>query len=181
MSGQTRVKEDEMETLANGGAAGGGIGGRVIASYPTYEEAERAVDLLSDKRFAVERVAIVGRDLQFVEKVTGRMGYGEAALRGALSGSIAGIFIGWLFAIFNWFDPVVASLWLVFHGLWFGALVGALMGVALHAATGGRRDFSSIPAFRAKRYDIVVDDEEAAAEAARLLEEGKASRAGARA
>lgn len=33
---------------------------RTIASYTTYQEAERAVDHLSDQGFPVERVAIIG-------------------------------------------------------------------------------------------------------------------------
>jgi hypothetical protein len=62
-----------------------------VASFTTYREAERAVDLLSDRGFPVERVAIVGRDLQLVEQVTGRMGYGQAALRAALQGAVLGL------------------------------------------------------------------------------------------
>ena len=49
---------------------------RTIASYPTYQEAERAVDHLSDQGFPVERVAIIGQDVRLVEQVTGRMGLG---------------------------------------------------------------------------------------------------------
>jgi hypothetical protein len=33
---------------------------RVVASYSSYRDAERAVDFLSDRRFPVQRVAIVG-------------------------------------------------------------------------------------------------------------------------
>ena len=54
---------------------------RVIASFTRYEEAQELVDRLSDNGFPVDRVAIVGRDLQYVEQVTGRMTYGRAALR----------------------------------------------------------------------------------------------------
>ena len=41
-----------------------------IATFRSYEEAERAVDYLSDHGFPVERSAIVGRDLEYVEQVT---------------------------------------------------------------------------------------------------------------
>src|SRR5215210_4945904 len=37
---------------------------RVIASYNSYAEAQRAVDYLSDERFPVERVSIVAEDLR---------------------------------------------------------------------------------------------------------------------
>jgi uncharacterized membrane protein len=143
---------------------------RAVASFTTYEDAERAVDYLSDHRFPVEHAAIVGRDLRYVEQVTGRMGRLDATLRGALSGGLTGVLIGWLFAVFDWFDPIVASGWLVFDGLWFGMLVGAAMGFAGHLATGGRRDFASVPAMAAERYEVMVDDA-VADEAKRLLAE----------
>src|SRR5271155_5086837 len=44
-----------------------------VGSYPTYAEAQRAVDYLSDQQFPVEQVTIVGVDLMQVERVTGRL------------------------------------------------------------------------------------------------------------
>jgi hypothetical protein len=143
---------------------------RVVSSYDSYAEAERAVDYLSDRKFPVDRVAIIGRDLQYVEQVTGRLTYGGAALRGALSGALIGLLIGWLFAVFNWMDPVVSSGWLILDALWFGTLVGATFGLVMHAFTRGRRDFDSVSLMRAQRYELLVDDE-VADEAARLLAE----------
>ena len=141
---------------------------RAVASYPTYREAERAVDHLADSGFPVTRTTIVGRDLQYVELVTGRTTYRDAALHGAVLGSFVGFLIGWLFAAFNWFDPLVATGWLIVDGLWFGLLTGALLGVIGHALQGGRRDFSSVPSVRAERYEVLVDEEHAS-EAERLL------------
>jgi hypothetical protein len=152
--------------LAPGGTSGQAR--RTIASYPTYRETERAVDYLADKGFPVERISIVGRGLDYVEQVTGRMGYGEAALRGAVSGAFVGVLIGWLFGVFNWFEPLLAAAWLAFQGLWFGAIIGALIGVGLHALMRGRRDFSSVAGMRADSYEVIADDE-VAEEAARLL------------
>src|SRR4051812_43968324 len=143
---------------------------RAIATFSSYEEAERAVDYLSDHGFPVERTAIVGRDLEYVEQVTGRMTNGRAALAGALNGAVIGFLIGWLFGIFNWYDPVVSSFWLAIDGLWFGALAGALMGLIVHALSGGRRDFSATGGMRANRYEVVVE-ESVADEAAHLLGE----------
>src|SRR3954468_220013 len=143
---------------------------RVVASFGSYEEAERAVDLLSDRKFPVERTAIVARDLEYVEQVTGRMTYWRAMGLGALSGAMIGLLIGWLFGLFNWFDPVVSAFWLALDGLWFGALVGALMGLITHALTGGRRDFAAVGAMQARHYDVLVD-EPFAEEAERVLGE----------
>jgi hypothetical protein len=143
---------------------------RVVATFDTYADAEHAVDYLSDNGFPVERTAIVARDLEFVEYITGRMDYGQAALRGALTGGLVGLLVGWLFAVFNWFDPIVSSFWLVIDGRWFGALVGTVFGLVSHALTGGRRDFSSVGAMKANRYEVLVD-EDVASEAERLLSE----------
>jgi hypothetical protein len=151
-----------------GGTLGATAPRRVVASYSSYRDAERAVDHLSDNDFPVDRVSIVGRDLEYVEQVTGRMTYGAAALRGALSGAMVGLLVGWLFAVFNWFNAVIGWGWLILDGLWFGAVVGAVFGLLAHALTGGRRDFASIGGMRANRYELLVDDE-VAASAERML------------
>jgi hypothetical protein len=137
-------------------------GGRTIATYSNYRDAERAVDFLADKRFPVEHVKIVGQGLRLVEHVTGPMGWGRAALNGAVTGALVGGLVGWLFAIFDWFDPTVARGWLIIDGLWFGALIGAAMGLALYALTRGRRDFTSVGTMQASTYEVVVDEPYAA-------------------
>jgi uncharacterized membrane protein len=141
---------------------------RVIATYDSYRDAEQAVDFLSDQGFPVERATIVGRDVKLVERVTGRMTTAKAALNGAVAGALVGVLIGWLFVVFDWFSPIVASGWLIVDGLWFGAVVGALYGMVAHALTRGRRDFASVGGLQADRYELAVD-EEVADQAARLL------------
>ncbi len=60
-------------------------------------------------------------------------------------------------------------MWLlVLHGLAVGALIGAGLGAGLHLATGGTRDFSSVPRMRAERHEVGVDDD-LADRAAKLL------------
>ncbi|MBT2388773.1 glycine zipper family protein [Streptomyces sp. ISL-1] len=132
---------------------------RTIATYATYAEAERAVDYLSDQGFPVERVAVIGRDLQLVEQVVGRLNYGKAALSGAASGALPGVLIGWLFGLFNWLNPVLSALLLALYGLIFGAVVGALLGLIMYAMQRGRRDFTSVSAMQPSRYEVVVDVE----------------------
>ncbi|HEY0402552.1 MAG TPA: general stress protein [Blastococcus sp.] len=132
---------------------------RTVASFATYAEAERAVDRLADLDFPVERVAVLGQDLQTVEQVTGKLDYWGAAWRGALSGAVPGVLIGWLFGLFSWADPLVSSVLLALYGLLIGALIGAIMGLIVHAMTGGRRDFTSVMAVLPQRYELVVDDE----------------------
>lgn len=130
-----------------------------IASYDDYRDAECAVDYLSDQGFPVQRTAIIGRDVQLVEQVIGRLDYGGAALRGAGSGALTGLLIGWLFGLFNWFTPVLATLTLALYGLVFGAIVGAVFGLVAHALQRGRRDFASVRAMAPSRYEVVADAE----------------------
>jgi hypothetical protein len=144
---------------------------RPIASFASYEAAERAVDRLSDLDFPVQRVAIIGQDLQTIEQVTGKMDYPRAAWRGAVSGAVPGALIGWIFGIFNWVAPLITGLLLAFYGLVIGAVLGAVVGIIVYAMQRGRRDFASVTMMRPQRYDVVVDDE-VADEAARLLGTG---------
>lgn len=150
---------------------------RTVATFASYDEAERAVDYLSDQHFPVERVAIVGHDVKFVEQVIGRLNYGKAALQGAGSGALVGALIGWLFGLFDWVRPLVASLVLAAYGLIIGAVIGAVFGLIVYALQGGRRDFSSMRVMMPSSYEVVVDDE-VATEAARLLTRRESAHAG---
>jgi hypothetical protein len=126
-----------------------------IAAYPTYADAQRAVDYLSDNGFPVEHSAIVGTDLRLVEQVTGRLTTARAALAGASTGAWFGLFIGLLFGLFsdaNWVAVVLTALVV-------GALWGAAFGAIAHAMTGGRRDFSSRSYLAAGQYAVTVDAE----------------------
>jgi heat induced stress protein YflT len=131
-----------------------------VASYDSYAEAQRAVDYLSDERFPVERVAIVAENLRLVEQVTGRMGYGRAALHGVGLGALIGLIFGFFLGAFS---SYIAILWLI-----YGAVIGLIVGLINHALSGGRRDFSSIEGIQAGRYNVMVD-EEVADEASQLL------------
>jgi hypothetical protein len=134
-----------------------------VASYPDYASAQRAVDFLSDEKFPVERTAIVGTNLRLVENVLGRLTTGRSAMAGAASGAWFGLFIGLLFGIFsssNWFGVLVAAILI-------GAVWGAIFGWAAHAATRGRRDFTSRSSLQASEYAVHAEAE--VAEQARTL------------
>jgi hypothetical protein len=123
-----------------------------VASYTTYDEAQAAVDRLSDERFPVENIEIVGSDLRLVEKVTGRLTKGRAAAAGAASGAWFGLFIGLLVGLFT---RGPTWLGLILGGLLIGAAWGAVFGYFSHAATRGRRDFASSRSLIATRYDVI--------------------------
>lgn len=131
---------------------------RSIASFQTYADAEQAVDALSDRGFPVERVAIVGRGLELVEQVVGRLDYSRAALRGAVGGAVTGALIGWFFGLLSWVTPLIGWLLLTVYGLIFGAIVGAAFGLLVHALQGGRRDFASATFMRPATYELMVDE-----------------------
>lgn len=97
---------------------------RAIASFDPYEDAQALVDRLADGGFPVERLAIVGRDLEIVERVTGRLDTGRAALAGGAPGALAGAALGLLFGL--WFTHDGVSLGAILLS-WFavGTLVGA--------------------------------------------------------
>jgi len=139
---------------------------RVIASFTRYEEAQELVDRLSDNGFPVDRVAIVGRDLQYVEQVTGRLNALKAAMSGAISGLVIGFLFGSLFAI--WFAHDGTSfLGIILYWLIVGAVISAIFSLIGYALMGGRRNFTSIAGMAAQRYDVMVD-QTAAAEAVRV-------------
>jgi len=129
-----------------------------VASFTSYEQAQAAVDRLSDDGFPVEHLDIVGSDLRLVERVTGRLTKGRAATAGLASGAWFGLMIGLVIGLFttdaNWIGVVLG-------GIVIGAVWGALFGYAGHAATRGRRDFSSTKALVAMKYDVIARDGQA--------------------
>jgi len=144
------------------------IGGLTLAypmslgTYDRYEDAQKAVDYLSDNQFAVENCMIVGTDLRQVERVTGRLTRGRVLGAGALSGMWMGLFVGLIFALFDPNSTTLAVLATVVFGTMFG-LVWALLG---YAATKGRRDFTSVSQVVATRYEVLVEH--------KLAEQGRA-------
>ncbi len=125
--------------------------GELISSYATYEQAQRAVDYLSDEKFPVQKVAIIGTDLRMVERVTGRLTYPRVAAAGAASGAYFGLFVGLLLTLFG---TGGIDLWLA--AVVIGAGFGMLFGVLSFSFTGGRRDFTSASQIVASQYQVVA-------------------------
>ncbi|GHH72909.1 general stress protein [Promicromonospora soli] len=131
--------------------------GDEVAAYSTYLEAQKAVDYLSDNKFPVENVTIVGTDLRMVERVTGRLTYGRVALAGALSGAWFGFFVGLLITLF----AGEAGLQVMFAGIALGAGFGLLFSILSYTFTGGRRDFTSSSQIVAATYAILCGHDHA--------------------
>jgi hypothetical protein len=125
-----------------------------LGTFEKYEDAQKAVDYLSDHEFAVENCMIVGTDLRQVERVTGRLTHGRVAGAGALSGMWMGLFVGLIFTLF---DQSSSSTLAVLSTVAFGAVFGLVWALIGYAATKGRRDFTSVSQVVATRYEVLVE------------------------
>lgn len=126
-----------------------------VGSYPTYAEAQRAVDFLSDQEFPVQQVTIVGVDLMQVERVTGRLTWPKVLGGGVLSGAWLGLFIGLVLGFFS--NPGGALATGLVAGIFFGLIPSAVP----YAMARGTRDFSSTMQLVAGRYDVLCDPQNA--------------------
>jgi hypothetical protein len=125
-----------------------------LAVYDKYEDAQKAVDYLSDQEFPVQNCMIVGTDLKQVERITGRLTNGRVAGLGALSGVWLGLFVGLIFSLF---DTNANVLPMMLSTALLGAAFGAAWALAGFIATRGQRDFSSVTAVVATRYEVLVE------------------------
>lgn len=127
---------------------------RSLGVYEEYTDAQHAVDYLSDQQFPVQNCMIVGTDLKQVERITGRLTYGRAAMAGAASGIWMGLFVGLLLGLFADDSAFFAVL---LGGILIGLVFGLITGIVGYAATGGRRDFTSVTQVVATRYEVLVE------------------------
>jgi hypothetical protein len=125
----------------------------VLGTYDTYLEAQDVVDRLAKAEFDVKNMAIVGNDLKTVERVTGRLSYGRAALSGIMSGAWFGLFLG--AALFLFVSSTNISF--LAAALLFGAGFGMLFGVIGYAASRRRHDFTSTHQVLAANYDVIIN------------------------
>lgn len=133
--------------------------GDVIATYPTYEQAQSAVDKLAESEgFPVQAAAIVGNDMKSVERVTGRLSWGRAAGAGAASGLWLGLLFGLVTTIFT---PANANpgVGYLFGAVLLGLAFGIVFGLISYAVSRNRRDFSSVMQVVASTYSLVVNPE----------------------
>jgi hypothetical protein len=126
--------------------------GDILGTYETYLEAQAVVDRLSKADFEVKQLAIVGNDLKTVERVTGKLSYGRAAIAGAASGAWIGLFLGLVLVVFlastNFGFLAAAAL--------IGAGFGMLFGIVSYAIGRRRRDFTSTHQVLASNYQVII-------------------------
>jgi uncharacterized membrane protein len=124
-----------------------------LGVFDKYEDAQRAVDFLSDHEFPVENCLIVGTELRQVERVTGRLTTPRVAMAGAASGAWLGLLIGLLLSLFSEGSFLAPLL----TGLGFGLVFGVLSALLGYAATRGQRDFSSVQKVVATKHEVLVE------------------------
>lgn len=129
--------------------------GDVLGTYDTYLEAQGVVDRLAKADFEVSKLSIVGNDLKTVERVTGKLTWGRAALAGAASGAWLGLFFGLVFTIFS--APSAQAVGFVLAAALIGAGFGVIFGVVTYAINRRRRDFTSTHQVLASNYQIIID------------------------
>ena len=123
-----------------------------IASYDTYQEAQRAVDHLADNEFPVQEVTIVGVEPMVVERVAARLTWSRVLGAGAASGAWLGLFVGLLLSLFT----AGAGLFPILIGLVSGVVFGVASAAVRYGATRGQRDFISHSQLVARRYDVLA-------------------------
>ncbi|MGO1542726.1 MAG: general stress protein [Gulosibacter sp.] len=127
--------------------------GDTVASYPTYEAARGAVDMLvREEGMPLDAISIVGSDLKSVERVTGRMNFGRAALSGLMNGVMIGLFLSLMWLIFFPTTDFLSVIGVFVMSLAFGVIWGVL-GYALSPQ---KREFTSIMQVTASRFDLIV-------------------------
>ncbi|MDQ2755785.1 MAG: hypothetical protein M3Y71_04370 [Actinomycetota bacterium] len=125
-----------------------------LGIFDSYDAAQKAVDTLSDEEFPVQNCLIVGTELKQLERITGRLTWGRVLAAGALSGVWLGLFVGLIFALFDSGNNVLT---LVLSTVVFGAIFGLVWGAIGYAATGGRRDFSSVSQIVPSKYEVLCE------------------------
>jgi hypothetical protein len=124
-----------------------------LGVYDRYEQAQQAVDFLSDHEFPVQNCLIVGTELKQVERVTGRLTTGRVAVGGLVSGLWMGLFVGLVVSLFG----TGGTFAIIGSTMVFGAVFGLIWALAGYAATRGRRDFTSVSQVVATRYEVLVE------------------------
>jgi hypothetical protein len=126
--------------------------GATVAEYTSYEAAQKSVSTLISSDVPAQDIAIVGRGLRSVERITGKLGYATAARSGAINGLLLGLLFA---AIFVLGSPDAAIQ--VFVGVMLvGIALGMLMSIISYSIIRRRRDYTSVTQVIADHYDVTV-------------------------
>lgn len=131
--------------------------GQTLATFPGYPEAQELVNALVTKGVPAQALSIVGADVTLVERVTGKIGYGRAALSSAMSGSWLGVLAGLVVVIISPTDVMTP----IVGGLFIGAGVGMVVGMLIFTfSPGPKRLYRSMQQVIAQSYRVVVEPQQ---------------------
>ena len=91
--------------------------GETIATVTDYDAAQKLVSQLIAGEVPAREIAIVGVGVRTVERVTGRLGYANAARSGAVNGVLIGLFLSAFFVLGNPSVPVQAFVGVILVGV----------------------------------------------------------------
>jgi hypothetical protein len=128
--------------------------GQTVASFPTYEAAQKAVSSLIAAEIPAREIAIVGQGLRSIERITGRLGYASAARSGAVNGLLLGLLFSAILVIGSPSVPIQAFVGVLFVGI----AIGMLMSLVAYSFVRRRRDFASVMQVVADHYEVTVTD-----------------------
>ncbi|WP_205791545.1 general stress protein [Microbacterium sulfonylureivorans] len=126
--------------------------GQTIASFPTYDAAQKAVSSLIAAEVPARDIAIVGQGLRSVERVTGRLGYASAARSGAINGVLLGLLFSAILVIGSPSVPIQAFVGVLFVGI----AIGMLLSIVTYSFVRRRRDYASVMQVVADHYEVTV-------------------------
>jgi hypothetical protein len=146
-----------------------------VGIFNTYADAQKAVDYLSDQKFEVQNLAIVGTELKSVERVLGRRNWGTVINQGVMSGISTGLLVALVILIFIRPESFLA---LLLVALAIGIVLSIGFSAAAYALSRGQRDFTSITQTVATKYEVLCEHK-LAAQARELLQGMPGARAAA--
>lgn len=139
--------------------------GTVVASFSSYEQAREAVDTLARREgFSLQQISIVGSDLKSVERVIGRMSAARAAMSGAVTGTMMGLFVTLMWLLIYPEAGFSSILGVFLLAIAFGTIWSLLA----YALSPRKREFTSMMQLTASRFDLLVPNA-LAAQAAQVL------------
>ncbi|GLJ60439.1 hypothetical protein GCM10017576_05680 [Microbacterium barkeri] len=127
--------------------------GETVASFRDYDGALKAVSKLIAAEVPARDIAIVGTALRSIEKVTGRLGWAQAAWAGALNGVLLGLLLGAMVVIWTPALPMGAFVGM----LLLGVAMGMVFGLVNYMIVRRRRDFASVMQVTADHYEVAVE------------------------
>ncbi|WP_239526288.1 general stress protein [Microbacterium sp. B35-30] len=143
-----------MTMMGGRSAQGSDAVGQAVASFPTYEAAQKAVSSLIAADIPARDIAIVGQGLRSIERITGRLGYASAARSGAVNGLLLGLLFSAILVIGSPSVPIQAFVGVLFVGI----AIGMLLSIVTYSFVRRRRDYASVMQVVADHYEITVTD-----------------------